>query len=71
MTWEATRASRILGALGAGLLLIVATAVPAQAHVAIRLDVRTPRPGAIVPRTAHAVVFAQPTLGGVDRVAIT
>jgi hypothetical protein len=45
---------------------VVLTATPASAHLAIRLDIRDPGDGAKVGRHTSLVIFAQPTLAGVD-----
>ena len=44
-------------------------AVPVSAHVAIRLDIRSLQPGEQVRPDVDVRVFAQPMLGGVDRVS--
>ena len=63
---------RRLGA-GAGLVLVllVGTAAPAVAHLAIRLDIHAPQEGARVGRRVDLVIFAQPTLAGVDHTTFT
>ncbi len=45
--------------------VIVSMVSPAAAHLAIRLDIRYPQPGAHVGHDVDVVVFAQPTLAGV------
>jgi len=45
------------------------TARPASAHIAIRLDFRSPQAGARIGPNSEAVIFAQPTLAGVSQVA--
>jgi hypothetical protein len=44
----------------------VTTAGPAAAHLAIRLDIRAPEDGSTVGPHTDLVVYAQPTLAGVD-----
>jgi len=50
----------------AAFLFLLATAGPAAAHLAIRLDIRTPEDGAKVGPHFELEVYAQPTLAGVD-----
>jgi len=50
----------------AAFLFLVATAGPAAAHLAIRLDIRAPEDGSKVGPHTDLVVYAQPTLAGVD-----
>lgn len=58
----ATGAAAVLAALSASVL----TAPGASAHLAIRLDIRAPEDGAKVGPHSELVVYAQPTLAGVD-----
>ena len=64
-----TRARRLVTAgtaATAALLFLVATAGPAAAHLAIRLDIRAPEDGSKIGPHSELVVYAQPTLAGVD-----
>jgi hypothetical protein len=50
----------------AALLILMVTAGPAAAHLAIRLDIRAPEDGSKVGPRTELEVYAQPTLAGVD-----
>jgi hypothetical protein len=65
--WRAAVALAVLG----GVAITVADVSPAAAHVAIRLDIRSPAPDATVDSNVSVIVVAQPTLAGVDHVAFT
>lgn len=54
------------GALMAALAAFVLTAPAVSAHLAIRLDIRSPEDGGKVGPRTELVVYAQPTLAGVD-----
>lgn len=60
------RGAAVAAALAVGLVILAGP--PAAAHLAIRLDIVAPRPGARVHPTLDAIVFAQRTLAGVDAV---
>ena len=65
------RALRRCLAGGAALVLWAGSALPASAHLAIRLDVRAPEAGQHVGTSTKAIVFAQAMLAGVDYVIFT
>jgi hypothetical protein len=48
-----------------------AATVPVAAHLAIRLDIQAPEPDQHVDPDTEVVIFAQPTLAGVDHAAFT
>jgi hypothetical protein len=56
-----------LGAVGLAILVTMMGALPARAHVAIRLDILEPQPDQVVGPHPTVVVFAQPMLAGADR----
>lgn len=60
-----------LASLAAAVALVAAQAAPAAAHLAIRLDIRSPQPGQHVGRDVDVVLFAQPTLAGVAQTTYT
>jgi len=60
-----------LASLAVALALVAAQASPVAAHLAIRLDIRSPQPGQQVGRDVDVVLFAQPTLAGVAQTTYT
>jgi len=62
---------RWLIGVAAGLAAWSAATVPVTAHLAIRLDIQAPQPDQHVGPDTEVVIFAQPTLAGVDHVAFT
>lgn len=66
-----TGARRLLTAGIVAVACSVVLAAPASAHLAIRLDIRSPEDGAKVGRHTELVIFAQPTLAGVDHTLFT